>query len=121
MTDFEPTAEALLARLDAVDPAAYARTRNALDGAVTRLSPWLTHGLLDVPDALATIRTRHRRSPGGRASGAALNAGDPRVPGAARRRRRPRLVIRLRSRTWSRSHRASLGTPSRRRALRRPA
>ncbi|MFN7641775.1 MAG: deoxyribodipyrimidine photolyase, partial [Burkholderiales bacterium] len=56
---FEPTPDAALARLDAVDPAAYARTRNALDGAVTRLSPWLTHGLLDVPDALAAIRARH--------------------------------------------------------------
>ena len=58
-TGFEPTAEAALARLEAVDPDAYARTRNALDGAVTRLSPWLTHGLLDVPDALAAIRARH--------------------------------------------------------------
>ncbi len=56
---FEPTPDAALARLEAVDPAAYARTRNALDGAVTRLSPWLTHGLLDVPDALAAIRARH--------------------------------------------------------------
>ena len=58
-SSFAPTPEAVRARLDAVDPAAYARTRNALDGAVTRLSPYLTHGLLDVPDALAAIRTRH--------------------------------------------------------------
>ncbi|MFM1991433.1 MAG: hypothetical protein RJA99_4390 [Pseudomonadota bacterium] len=57
---FPPTPEAALARLDAVDPDAYARTRNALDGAVTRLSPYLTHGLLDVPAALAAIRARHR-------------------------------------------------------------
>ncbi|RPH45962.1 MAG: deoxyribodipyrimidine photolyase [Burkholderiales bacterium] len=58
-TGFEPTPEAARARLEAVDPGAYARTRNALDGAVTRLSPYLTHGLLDVPEALAAIRTRH--------------------------------------------------------------
>ncbi|MEI7443937.1 MAG: FAD-binding domain-containing protein [Burkholderiales bacterium] len=57
---FPPTPEAVRARLDAVDPDAYARTRNALDGSVTRLSPYLTHGLLDVPDALAAIRARHR-------------------------------------------------------------
>lgn len=57
---FAPTPEAVRARLEAVDPDAYARTRNALDGAVTRLSPYLTHGLLDVPDALAAIRARHR-------------------------------------------------------------
>ena len=36
-SSFEPTPEAVRARLDAVDPAAYARTRNALDGAVTQI------------------------------------------------------------------------------------
>jgi deoxyribodipyrimidine photo-lyase len=56
---FDATPEAARARLDSVDPDAYARTRNALDGAVTRLSPYLTHGLLDVPDVLAAIRMRH--------------------------------------------------------------
>lgn len=43
---FEPTDAALDARLDAVRPDAYARTRNHLDGAVTRLSPYLTHGFI---------------------------------------------------------------------------
>lgn len=32
--------------LAAIEPAAYARTRNHLDGAVTRLSPYLRHGVL---------------------------------------------------------------------------
>ena len=36
-SSFEPTPGVVRARLDAVDPDAYARTRNALDGAVTRL------------------------------------------------------------------------------------
>jgi len=36
--DFEPTIAAVLARIDAIQPKAYARTRNHLDGAVTRLS-----------------------------------------------------------------------------------
>lgn len=32
--------------LAAIDPAAYGRSRNHLDGAVTRLSPWIRHGVL---------------------------------------------------------------------------
>lgn len=55
-----PTREAALARLDRVDPERYARSRNFLDGAVTGLSPWITHGLLDLPEALARLRQRHR-------------------------------------------------------------
>jgi deoxyribodipyrimidine photo-lyase len=56
---FEPTRQAALARLDAVDPDAYARTRNHVEGAATRLSPWLSHGLLEVPEVLARLRGRH--------------------------------------------------------------
>ncbi len=55
---FEPTPAAAQARLAAVRPAAYARTRNALDGAVTRLSPYLTHGLLTLPDVLQGLLQR---------------------------------------------------------------
>ncbi len=55
--------EAALARLDRVDPGAYARSRNFLDGAVTGLSPWITHGLLDLPEALARLRERHALGP----------------------------------------------------------
>ncbi|AZY48976.1 deoxyribodipyrimidine photolyase [Bordetella avium] len=50
--DFPPTREAALARVAAFDPAAYALTRNHLDGAVSRLSPYLTHGLLSLPELL---------------------------------------------------------------------
>jgi deoxyribodipyrimidine photo-lyase len=35
-----------LQRLHAYDPAAYGRTRNHLDAAVSRLSPYLRHGML---------------------------------------------------------------------------
>ena len=56
---FPPTDAALASRLAAVDPRAYARTRNALDGAVTRLSPYLTHGFTDVPAVIAAVRQRH--------------------------------------------------------------
>jgi deoxyribodipyrimidine photo-lyase len=44
--------------LAAVDPEAYARTRNALDGAVTRLSPYLTHGLVNLPQVYAAVHAR---------------------------------------------------------------
>ncbi len=44
---------AALQRARAVDPSTYARTRNHLRGAVSRLSPYLTHGLVSVPEVLA--------------------------------------------------------------------
>ena len=56
---FEPSQAAALARLARINPAAYAQTRNALDGAVTGLSPYFTHGLLSLPEAARAIHTRH--------------------------------------------------------------
>jgi Deoxyribodipyrimidine photolyase len=60
---FPPTLAAALSRLQAVRPSDYARTRNALDGAVTRLSPYLSHGLLSLPQAHAAISARHPLDP----------------------------------------------------------
>lgn len=37
-------------RLTCVDPVAYGRTRNHLDGAVTQLSPFIRHGLVSLSD-----------------------------------------------------------------------
>jgi deoxyribodipyrimidine photo-lyase len=56
---FPPTLEAARARLAAVRPDAYVQTRNKLDGAVTRLSPYLTHGLLTLPDVLRAVLSRN--------------------------------------------------------------
>ena len=56
---FEPTPAAAQARLAAVRPAAYARTRNHLHGAVTRLSPYLTHGLLSLREVVTHLRRAH--------------------------------------------------------------
>jgi deoxyribodipyrimidine photo-lyase len=50
-----PTRSAALARIARIRPAAYARTRNHLDGAVTGLSPYLTHGLVTLRDVLAGL------------------------------------------------------------------
>mgnify|MGYP003335890135 FL=1 len=45
---------AALARMATIDPAAYARTRNHVAGAVTGLSPWIRHGVV----SLAEVRDR---------------------------------------------------------------
>ena len=50
-----PTRAAALGALAAVRPDDYARTRNAIEGAVTGLSPWITHGLLSLPEVLAGV------------------------------------------------------------------
>lgn len=56
---FVPTLAAAQARIAAVRPAAYARTRNALDGAVSQLSPYITHGFVTLTDVLAGVAKRH--------------------------------------------------------------
>ncbi len=57
-TTFEPTMAAAHAALAAVRAADYARTRNALDGAATRLSLYITHGFLTLPQVLAAVSAR---------------------------------------------------------------
>ena len=55
---FAPTLAAARARIAAVRPAAYGRTRNALDGAVSGLSPYITHGFVTLADVLAGVAAR---------------------------------------------------------------
>ncbi|MGC8508909.1 MAG: FAD-binding domain-containing protein, partial [Thiomonas sp.] len=57
--DFAPTCDAALARLAAVRPQAYAQSRNHLRGAVTRLSPYLTHGFLHLHQVVGDLQRRH--------------------------------------------------------------
>ena len=57
---FEPYAHAAQARLAAIRPFEYAQTRNHIDGAVSMLSPYLTHGLLTVPDVADHVYKVHR-------------------------------------------------------------
>ena len=59
MTLFPPTREAALARIASVDPAEYSRSRNALNGAVTQLSPYITHGFISLPEVLEGVRLHH--------------------------------------------------------------
>jgi deoxyribodipyrimidine photo-lyase len=50
--------DAALERIAAIDPVAYERTRNHLDGAVTRLGPYVTHGFTHVPEIVTALRER---------------------------------------------------------------
>jgi deoxyribodipyrimidine photo-lyase len=56
---FAPTRDAALARIAAIRPRDYARSRNALDGAVTRLSPYLMHGFISLPATHEAISANH--------------------------------------------------------------
>ncbi len=52
---FEPTDAALEARVAAIDIAGYGKTRNNLNGRVTRLSPYITHGFTSIPELFAKL------------------------------------------------------------------
>ncbi len=56
---FAPKLATARAFIAAVQPAAYARTRNALDGAVSGLSPYITHGFVTLAEVLAGVAARH--------------------------------------------------------------
>lgn len=56
---FPPTRAEALARAASVEPTRYARTRNFLHGNVTRLSPYVTHGLISIPELLKRVHARH--------------------------------------------------------------
>ncbi|MEI6239825.1 MAG: FAD-binding domain-containing protein [Planctomycetia bacterium] len=51
---------AALEQLAAVDPVAYATTRNHVGGAVTKLSPWIRHGVLSLAEVRDAALTRAR-------------------------------------------------------------
>ena len=55
---FEPSYGAASQRLGAINPTRYAKSRNALDGAVTGLSPYLTHGIISMVDAATHVNAR---------------------------------------------------------------
>ncbi len=59
MDTFPPSRSAALARLKTIHPSDYARSRNFLEGAVTALSPYITHGLVSLPEVRDAISKRH--------------------------------------------------------------
>jgi deoxyribodipyrimidine photo-lyase len=53
-----PTRQAAIDRIAAIRPGDYARSRNHIEGAVTGLSPYLSHGLLTLPEVLTGVLER---------------------------------------------------------------
>ncbi len=60
---FEPTLAAAQRRIAAVRPSEYARTRNAIHGSVSRLSPYITHGVVSLPEVYQGVAQRHALAP----------------------------------------------------------
>jgi deoxyribodipyrimidine photo-lyase len=58
LSPFRGGRRAAAARLAALDPARYGATRNHLDGAVTRLSPYLRHGVLTLAEVRDAVLGR---------------------------------------------------------------
>jgi deoxyribodipyrimidine photo-lyase len=56
---FEPSYASAHSRAAHTSPSHYARTRNALDGGVTGLSPYLTHGIISLPEVARTVGAKH--------------------------------------------------------------
>lgn len=56
---FTPQIEDARHRARVIKPKAYASTRNFLDGAVTRISPYITHGFLSLADLAAEIEMNY--------------------------------------------------------------
>lgn len=50
MYEFPTDYQSILSRLNSIDPALYASTRNYLSGATTKLSAYLTHGVITTQD-----------------------------------------------------------------------
>lgn len=48
--------------IDAIDPVAYAKTRNQLTGAVTQLSPYITRGVITLPEIRDRLLTQNSQS-----------------------------------------------------------
>ena len=58
-----PTPEAAWARIHAVNPTEYARTRNAIQGAVSHLSPYITHGFVSLREVYEGVAHPHGLNP----------------------------------------------------------
>ncbi|MEY4295272.1 MAG: hypothetical protein RLY82_960, partial [Pseudomonadota bacterium] len=61
--EFLPTTDAAHTRLAVVNIAQYAKTRNAIDGAVSKLSPYVTHGFLSFPQIAKAVEHQSGFSP----------------------------------------------------------
>ena len=53
------TKQQLLERANNLDPKKYAKTRNHIDGSVSRLSPYITHGIITTKQCVQEILKKH--------------------------------------------------------------
>ena len=58
-TAFPTDYESVLARINSIDAIKYAKSRNFLDGSVTYLSPYFTHGVISTRDVFENIMQRY--------------------------------------------------------------
>ncbi len=63
---FPPTMAAVNARVAGIDAVDYGKTRNFLDGAITKLSPYITHGFIALPDIVANVEARFTAAQAGK-------------------------------------------------------
>ena len=57
--DFLVTYDEVLQRIDKINPVQYARSRNFLDGAVSYLSPFITHGIIATKTVADIVLVKH--------------------------------------------------------------
>ncbi len=58
---FKTSIQEILAQVDKIDPVKYSKTRNFTDGAVTRLSPYISRGVISTKYVLETvIQQKHK-------------------------------------------------------------
>ena len=63
LSHFLCTPDDLITRLGRIDPRSYDKTRNYLDGQVTWLSPFLTHGILSTRRIAEAVLREHKAKP----------------------------------------------------------
>lgn len=55
MTFFTTDISEILDNIDKIDPVKYGKTRNYLDGAVTKLSPYISRGVISTKQVAASV------------------------------------------------------------------
>jgi len=60
--EFSTEYKTILEQIQRINPIEYAQTRNYTNGAVTRLSPYLTHGVIAAKDIVDAVRSRYSQA-----------------------------------------------------------
>lgn len=58
-SDFPINITSILDKINSIDPHKYSLERNYLDGYVSKLSPYITHGLVSLPQILKVVKKNH--------------------------------------------------------------